>query len=94
MPQRHASAHELRQLPPFAHLSQQELRHVERLGYHVSVHHLEGSLLGTAPATVEMHAFRADTGEQHVVKVPSAEPDAAYRCACGLAASVGIDLEG
>jgi CRP-like cAMP-binding protein len=30
MPQRHASAHELRQLPPFAHLSQQELRCLER----------------------------------------------------------------
>ena len=31
MPQRHASAHELRELPPFAHLSKQELRCLERL---------------------------------------------------------------
>jgi CRP-like cAMP-binding protein len=31
MPKRHASAHELRQLPPFAHLSNQELRCLDRL---------------------------------------------------------------
>ena len=37
MPQRHASAHELRQLPPFAHLSKQELRLLERLRTNISV---------------------------------------------------------
>jgi CRP-like cAMP-binding protein len=37
MPQRHASAHELRQLPPFAHLSEQELHRLERLRTNVSV---------------------------------------------------------
>ena len=37
MPQRHASAHELRQLPPFAHLSEQELRCLERLRTNISV---------------------------------------------------------
>jgi len=37
MPQRHASAHELRQLPPFAHLSTQELRCLERLRTNIPV---------------------------------------------------------
>jgi CRP-like cAMP-binding protein len=37
MPQRHASAHELRQLPPFAHLSKQELRLLERFRANISV---------------------------------------------------------
>ena len=37
MPQRHASAHELRQLPAFAHLSKQELRCLERLRTNIPV---------------------------------------------------------
>jgi CRP-like cAMP-binding protein len=37
MPQRPASAHELRQLVPFAHLSEQELRLLERLRANISV---------------------------------------------------------
>ena len=37
MPQRHASAHELRQLPPFARLSKQELRCLERLRTNIPV---------------------------------------------------------
>jgi len=37
MPQGHASAHELGQLPPFAHLSKQELRLLERLRTNISV---------------------------------------------------------
>jgi CRP-like cAMP-binding protein len=37
MPQRHARADELRQLPPFAHLSKQELRCLERLLTNISV---------------------------------------------------------
>jgi CRP-like cAMP-binding protein len=37
MPPRHASAHELRQLPPFAHLSKQELRRLERLRTNIPV---------------------------------------------------------
>jgi CRP-like cAMP-binding protein len=34
---RHAAAHELRQLPPFAHLSKQELRCLERLRANIPV---------------------------------------------------------
>lgn len=37
MPPRHASAHELRHLPPFAHLSKQELRCLERLRTNIPV---------------------------------------------------------
>jgi CRP-like cAMP-binding protein len=37
MPQRHASAHELRQLPPFAHLSKQEVRLLDRLRTNIPV---------------------------------------------------------
>ena len=37
MPQRHTSADELRQLPPFAHLSKQELRLLERFRSKISV---------------------------------------------------------
>jgi signal-transduction protein with cAMP-binding, CBS, and nucleotidyltransferase domain len=37
MPQRHASADELPQLPPFAHLSKQELRCLERLRTNIPV---------------------------------------------------------
>lgn len=70
------------------------LRHVESLGYRVSVHRLDASLLGTVPASVELHAVRLDTGEQHVVSVPADEDDAEYRAACGLAESVGVRLEG
>jgi ATP-binding cassette, subfamily B, bacterial len=37
MPPRHASAHELRRLPPFAHLSKQELRCLGRLRINIPV---------------------------------------------------------
>jgi hypothetical protein len=70
------------------------LGHVRRLGYHVSVHVLPSSLLGTVPACVELHAVVAATGEQHVAKAAADEPDAEYRCACAMAEMVGIRLEG
>ena len=56
------------------------LRHVERVGYRVSVHYLDASLLGTVPACVELHAVdvRADPPQQHVAKAADDEPDAEY----------------
>jgi hypothetical protein len=67
---------------------------VRRLGYHVSVHLLPSSLLGTVPACVELHAVVVATGEQHVAKAAADEPDAEYRCACALAEMVGVRVEG
>jgi hypothetical protein len=66
------------------------LDHVRRLGYHVSVHLLPSSLLGTVPAYVELHAIIVGTGEQHVAKVAADEPDAEYRCACALVKMVRV----
>jgi hypothetical protein len=60
------------------------LDHVRRLGYHVSVHLLPSSPLGTVPACVELHAVVVGTGEQLTAKAAADEPDAEYRCACAL----------
>ncbi|MDB5298068.1 MAG: hypothetical protein JWO31_4051 [Phycisphaerales bacterium] len=70
------------------------LRQIAALGYRVSCHRLDASLLRTFPARVEYHANDVATGEQHVAHAPADEPDAEYRAACALAQSVGIDLEG
>jgi hypothetical protein len=70
------------------------LGHVRRLGYHVSVHLLPSSPLGTVPACVKLHAVVAGPGEQHVAKAAADEPDAEYRCACALAEMVGVHVEG
>jgi len=69
------------------------LRHVQALGYVVSVHRLSGSLLRPDLACIEMHAI--DGERQHVARVALDEPgEVDYRCACLLAQMVGIDLEG
>ncbi|MDB5295751.1 MAG: hypothetical protein JWO31_1734 [Phycisphaerales bacterium] len=70
------------------------LAQVGRLGYRVSTHRLQSSLLRTIPARVEYHAFVVGTGEQHVAHAPADEPDAELRAAAAMAESVGIDVEG
>jgi hypothetical protein len=71
------------------------LRHIESLGYVVSVHRLGDSLLGR-PGSIEMHATdtRTDPPQVHVASVARDESgDVDYRCACELAAMVGIELQ-
>ena len=72
------------------------LRHVAGLGYVVSVHRMEESLLGRVGAFVEMHAIdlRTDPPTQQMARVGVTEGgDTDYRCACLLAEAVGTDLE-
>jgi hypothetical protein len=69
------------------------LRHIESLGHAVSVHRIPSSLLGTIGAFTEMHAVQlAQPNNQHITKVDGHD-EAAYRAACMLAESVGIELE-
>jgi hypothetical protein len=71
------------------------LRHITSLGYTVSVHRVSESLLGR-PGCVEMHATdaRLDPPQVHVAAIADGAPgDLDYRCACELAAMVGIELE-
>src|SRR4051812_25790830 len=70
------------------------LHHIESLGYAVSVFHIPSSLLGTVAAFTEMHAvLLAEPNDQHIAKVDGHDEDGAYRAACMLAESVGIELE-
>ena len=72
------------------------LRHITALGYTVSVHRLASSLLGSVPASVEMHAvdLATDPPNQHVARVAEGEADDPdYKCAVLLAEMVGIELE-
>jgi hypothetical protein len=63
------------------------LRRVESLGWATSAHHVNG--------VVEMHAVKLPDGEPvHIARVLDGDSDAeTYRCACLLAAAVGVDLE-
>lgn len=66
------------------------LRHIESLGYRVSIFSLRGSLLGTVPPTLELHAVKpGEPPEIHVVK---ADPDDMARAVGQLAESVGIEF--
>ncbi len=73
------------------------LQQIEALGLIVSVHRLKGSLLGTFPPAVEMHALWAtrDPPKTFVARVDlqeSDEPD--YACAVLLEEMVGTELFG
>ena len=85
-------------LPPIPHVTdrtaQAVLGHVRSLGYAVSAFNLPASLWGTVPGCVEMHAVDVKTGEQFIAKVIDGEGEEELKCACELAAMVGIDLEG
>ncbi len=75
----------------------QILQQIESLGLIVSVHRLGGSLLGSAPASVEMHAVRpdAETPKQYIARVPLNEHDEPdYACAVLLEERVEVDLLG
>ena len=63
------------------------LNHLERLGWAVSVHRVNG--------TVEMHAVLQSSPDTfHVARCDDGDGgEEAYRCACVLARAVGIDLE-
>jgi hypothetical protein len=67
--------------------TQSILKHIERLGYAVSTHRVNG--------TVEMHAVKLDGSEApQIARCDDGDgPDETYRCACLLATAVGIDLE-
>jgi hypothetical protein len=63
------------------------LNQIESLGYSLKKQEEEyGDLVLTAT-----HRTR---GERHVGRIGADEPNAEYRCACLLAESVGIELEG
>lgn len=66
------------------------LRVVRSLGYAVSVRRAAGR------QAVEMWAVdaRVSPPHHHVARVPADEPDADHRCACLLAASVGLAPRG
>ena len=68
------------------------LKQIRSLGYHVSVHELKGSWLGSMPPSIEMHAVRLEGEDQHIhiARVELAEPDAKDKAACILAEMVGI----
>jgi hypothetical protein len=70
------------------------LDRIQALGYVVSVHHLEQSLLGR-PGATEMHAVSlTEPHHQHIARCDNGDgPDGEYRVACVLAQMVGIDLE-
>lgn len=65
-------------------------------GFLVSVHRLPSSLLGTRPATVEMHAVipGSDPLQACIVTVEASDPDADYKAACELAKLAGVRLQG
>lgn len=70
------------------------LRHVESLGYVVSLHRLAASLLGTIGPSVELHAVKlGEPAEVYVVKVRDGDEDDVYASACELARMVGVELE-
>jgi hypothetical protein len=72
------------------------LRQVSSLGYIVSVFRFPASLLGSRPASVEMHAIDPsdDPPTKHVARVVEGEAgDLDYRCACLLAELVGMQLD-
>ena len=72
------------------------LRHISSLGYTVSVFRFPSSVLGTRPASVEMHALdlSEDPPVKHVARVVEGEGgNLDYRCACLLAEMVGIDIK-
>ncbi len=71
------------------------LHQIESSGYAVSVHRLGGSLHGTLPPSIEMHAVRLDATEPPQIArvVIESVDDPEYHCACLLAHAVGIDLE-
>jgi len=63
-------------------------------GYAVTVHRIPSSLLGTIGAFTEMHAvLLEEPNDQRIAKVDGEDEEAAYRAACMLAESVGIELE-
>lgn len=63
------------------------LNHIRRLGYHVSVHRVNG--------TVEMLAVKFFASEApQIARCDDGDGvDETYRCACLLATAVGIELE-
>ena len=71
------------------------LHQIESLGYAVSVHRLGGSLHGTLPPSIEMHAVRLDATEPSQIArvVIESVDDPEYHCASRLAEAIGIDLE-
>ena len=71
------------------------LHQIESLGYAVSVHRLGGSLHGTLPPSIEMHAVRLDAAKPPQIArvVIESVDDPEYHCACLLAKAVGIGLE-
>lgn len=73
------------------------LRQIDALGLIVSVHRLSGSILGTSPAAVEMHALNPGTipPKQFIARVPiDAHKDPECACAVLLEDMVGTDLFG
>ena len=67
------------------------LRHIESLGYAVSVFRIPSSLLGTVPRLRRVHAVKlVEPNDQHIAKVDGEDDQAAYRAACMLAESVGM----
>jgi len=71
------------------------LRQITPLGYTVGVHRVGSSLMGTIGPSVEMYAVDV-VGEKQpqIARCNDGDgADEAYRCACLLARSVGIDVE-
>ena len=62
------------------------LRHVRRLGYHVTEHAVNG--------VIEMHAAKLPEGEPaHVARCNDGDgTEERYRCVCLLAAACGVGL--
>jgi len=71
------------------------LRQTTALGYIVSVHRVGSSLLGTIGPSVEMHAVdQSGKLPPQIARCNDGDgEDEAYRCACPLAQSVGINVE-
>jgi hypothetical protein len=71
------------------------LREITSIGYTVSVHKIEESLLGHVSLFIELHVvdLSSEPAIQHVVRIAAAGRKTDYKCARALAEVVGIYLE-